>query len=237
MALDEQQHRYNIALEWIRQRFPNGLASLPVLDLGCHDGKLPRQLAGQGMAVSGVDVYEPQLAAAEPWRYYQHDMNRDPVLPFADESFAAVTALEIIEHMIDTDRFLAEVRRVLRPGGVVIISTPNINMLKNRLRVPLGYYPYGLEWRTVIHHVRLYNVATLRGHLESSGFRVTWFRGTHLIPQRLLGSRPLNALSNRMAWWFPQLASNLMLCAEKPAAEPPSPAPAAADIGQPAGSR
>lgn len=226
-ATDEQQRRYDETLRWIQLHYPKGVSSLPVLDLGCHDGSLSRQLCGQGMVVSGIDIYEPQLAAAQPWRYYQQELNRDPILPFADESFAAVTALEIIEHMIDTDRFLAEVWRVLQPGGILILSTPNINMLKNRFRVPLGLYPYGAEWRTVIHHVRPYNLTTLRGHLKMSGFRVTFCRGTHLVPQRLLHIRPLAAVSTRLAWWFPQLASNLMVCAEKTAVPPAVSAPAA----------
>jgi 2-polyprenyl-3-methyl-5-hydroxy-6-metoxy-1,4-benzoquinol methylase len=216
MPFNEQLHRYAIAETWIGAALGGDWASVALLDVGCHNGTLCRMFVSRGARVTGIDDYPEELAAKEQWKYVRHNLNDVKVLPFPDASFAAITALEVLEHVIDTDFFLKELLRVLQPGGRLVISTPNINMLKNRLRVPLGLYPYGLEWHTVIHHVRLYNRATLQGHLQQTGFVVRQFRGTHLIPQRLLGVRPLLGLSNMLARWFPQLSSNFILESEKP---------------------
>lgn len=216
MPFHEQIHRYNIITTWLSEDCGDDIASATILDIGCHDGTLCRDLLRRGASVTGIDVYSPELARDTIWRYYQQDLNHTKSLPFPDATFSAITALEILEHIIDTDFFLKELIRVLKPGGYLFLSTPNINMLKNRFRVPLGLYPYGIEWHTVIHHVRLYNLATLRGHLEQTGFRVQRQRGTHLLPQRLLGSRTLLWLSNVLSRWFPQLASNLVIECEKP---------------------
>jgi len=220
MASFEQLYRYNIVLDWIKRQHPRhaGEPRPYTLDVGCHDGTLCRMLVAHGATVFGLDAFSAELQVAERhlWSYLQRDLNRQQSLPFRSASFDCVTALEILEHIIDTDYFLEEIHRVLKAGGTLMISTPNINMLKNRLRVPLGLYPYGLEYRTEIHHVRLYNLATLLSHLRATGFEVVRYRGTHLVPQRFLSQPALSALSNLLATRLPTLASNLMLCARKP---------------------
>ena len=66
-------------------------------------------------------------------------------LPFEDGTFDAVFAGEIIEHLVDTGAFVAELRRVLAPGGIAVITTPNLAS-NNRARLLLGRYPRWAEW-------------------------------------------------------------------------------------------
>jgi 2-polyprenyl-3-methyl-5-hydroxy-6-metoxy-1,4-benzoquinol methylase len=125
-----------------------------------------------------------------------------------------ISALEVSEHIVDTDFFLEEVMARLKPGGWFLLSTPNINSLRNRVMVPLGAYPDGLEYRNVIQHVRLYNPAILKTHLASKGFRDIRLRGVSFLPQRFfpLGS---SRISRRLADWFPQLCNNFIAVARK----------------------
>jgi SAM-dependent methyltransferase len=85
-------------------------------------------------------------------------------LPLEDASFELVWASEVIEHVADTARWLWEVRRVLAPGGRLLLTTP----AHGRLRVALG----GIERfsEPLGDHLHLYTRASLRGVLEELGF-------------------------------------------------------------------
>jgi 2-polyprenyl-3-methyl-5-hydroxy-6-metoxy-1,4-benzoquinol methylase len=180
------------------------------LDIGCHNGTLARQLVDQGFSVVGTDVYPPEVKLDTSWDYVQQ---RDEIIPLADSSAQVVSALEVIEHVVDTDRFLEELQRVMAPSALLILSTPNINMLRNRWRVLFGGYPYGLEWKTVIHHVRLYNVQKICEHLAEHRFDVLAVRGVHLLPTRLCRWHATRWISDRLAEMFPTLCSNMIVVA------------------------
>jgi SAM-dependent methyltransferase len=62
------------------------------------------------------------------------DLNVDKKLPYPDESFDAVTGTELVEHLQDYRAIIREIHRVLRPGGICVLSTPNVLNLNSRLR-------------------------------------------------------------------------------------------------------
>lgn len=62
------------------------------------------------------------------------DLNREKILPYPDDSFDVVTATELVEHLEDYRAILREIHRVLRPGGLCVLSTPNILNLNSRIR-------------------------------------------------------------------------------------------------------
>lgn len=111
-----------------------------VLDLGCRDGALSATYA-QGNEIVGVDADREALAEAEQLGIETHWADLDDSLPFADESFDVVVAGELLEHLRDPRRVVADVRRVLRPGGTFVASVPNAYRLKNRVRFLLGRKP------------------------------------------------------------------------------------------------
>jgi 2-polyprenyl-3-methyl-5-hydroxy-6-metoxy-1,4-benzoquinol methylase len=182
------------------------------LELGCHNARFAVMLAERGFDVTGVDVYDPSLKGQNTWDYKQHNLNSFPY-PFTDNSFDIISGLEIIEHIIDTDRFLSEAHRILKPNGALLLTTPNINMLRNRFRVPLGKYPYGLEYRNDIHHVRLYNVSALRSQLAEHGFIVHSISGLNLLPIKSHRIPVFETLSRVGASVWPSGCSDLILVA------------------------
>ncbi len=99
----------------------------------------------------------------------------------------------------------------------MVLTTPNINSLRNRASVPFGAYPTGLEYRNLIHHVRLYNVDKLRSHLVEQRFAVHWIRGVSFLPMRILkqGRPSTMNLDRRIANRLPQLCGNVMVLARK----------------------
>lgn len=111
-----------------------------VLDLGCRSGALTRHFL-QGNDVVGVDVDEAALVRAGTLGIETVVADVEDALPFPDESFDVVVAGELLEHLRFPDALVAEIERVLRPGGKLVGSVPNGYRLQSRLRFLLGIPP------------------------------------------------------------------------------------------------
>jgi SAM-dependent methyltransferase len=167
----------------LRELRPNDRA----LDLGCGAGAFSALLAAAGAAAVGVDVAEAALArarAANP----DLDFRLAPIdgpLPLGDRAVDLVWASEVIEHVADTERWLAEVRRVLSPGGRLLVTTPNHPRVAvaargiERYSEPLG------------DHLHLYTRRSLSATLTELGFAPVQVRavGGPPLVKRLLFAR------------------------------------------------
>lgn len=127
---------------------------LQVLDLGCGSGYGAASLADIAASVVAVDISADAVAfAAERYRAgnlsFQVIDGSGP-LPFADGQFDVVLSFQVIEHVHDTATYLREARRVLKPGGVMIIVTPDRT---------LRLLPFQKPWNR--WHVREYSMASL----------------------------------------------------------------------------
>ena len=111
-----------------------------VLDLGCRAGALTRHFL-DGNEVIGLDVDRAALAKAEALGIEPVHANVEEPLPFEDASFDAVVAGELFEHLQFPDALIAEIQRVLRPGGVLVGSVPNAYRVQSRLRFLFGHAP------------------------------------------------------------------------------------------------
>ncbi len=137
-----------------------------VLDLGCGGGEFTAALAQAGAMPVGVEVADAAIkraSARHPGLEFRRARIGEP-LPLQDNSFAVVWASEVIEHVADTARWLSEVRRVLEPGGRVLLSTPS----HSRLQVAL----FGIERfsEPLGDHLHLYTRRSLTGLLRDFGF-------------------------------------------------------------------
>jgi SAM-dependent methyltransferase len=117
-------------------------AGPPVLDIGAGQGALSARLRDAGARVSACDVVPEQFDV--PGVDFRA-LASDGALPFDDACFDAALAIEVLEHIDGHDRFFAEVARVLRPGGIVMFTTPNVLSLKSRVRFLLTgfFYSFG----------------------------------------------------------------------------------------------
>ena len=111
-----------------------------VLDLGCRSGALTRHFL-EGNSVVGLDVDAAALEKAAAIGIEPVRANVEEPLPFEDGSFDAVVAGELFEHLQFPDALVAEIRRVLRPGGVLVGSVPNAYRIQSRLRFLRGNSP------------------------------------------------------------------------------------------------
>lgn len=137
-----------------------------VLDLACGEGYGAGVLAERAWCV-GLDITPDLLAESSATypavRFVAGDARR---LPFAASSFDAVGALQAIEHLVETEEFLREIARVLKPAGVAYVTTPNVDRLPPT--ATMEFNP---------HHLRDFTPRELRAELESH------FDDVHLYAQ------------------------------------------------------
>jgi len=151
-----------------------------ILDVGCATGALLARFKESGWLATGVE------ACAESAAYGSEHFGLD-IRPTTLEAaglgasrFDVVHASHLIEHLNDPAGFLSEVRGLLRPGGLLFLTTPNADGFQARL--------LGKAWRSAINdHLYLFSAGTLRSMLERKGFTVEgsitwggWARGLPL---------------------------------------------------------
>jgi SAM-dependent methyltransferase len=160
-----------------------------ILDGPCGDGEVSIELAKLGFEVSAVDMVDelrPEARAALGNCFRVADMTRP--LPWPDACFDLILCVEGIEHLEDAFAFLREMHRLLKPGGTLIVSTPNIVSLRSRVRFfGSGFYncdPRPLEesGRHPMHHIGLRTFPELRYLLHTGGFQLTAVAATHTKP-------------------------------------------------------
>jgi len=194
-----------------------------ILDVGCGDGSAAALAAqrNQGHRMTGLDWSAGALARACRLGLAVVRGGVDaPGLPFASGCADVVVMSELIEHLVDTDAALDEVFRVLKPGGSLLLSTPNLAAWYNRGLVALGVQPvfsevslyrvYGRPGSQVAGHLHLFTRRALVGLLAARGFGVITVTGAryHDVPAAL---RPLDRAF--CAW--PSAASILLVHARK----------------------
>lgn len=146
-----------------------------VLDIPCGHGAFTKRLLEKNMEVYSGDI-ENILKVDNPL-FRVTDMNER--LPFDDGFFDAVVCIDGIEHLERQFDFTKECWRVLKPGGVLIMSTPNINSLRSRWRWFLtahhnkGKSPLNEANPSPLHHIALISFSLLRYMLHRTGFRIT----------------------------------------------------------------
>ena len=114
------------------------------LDCGCDEGSFTKQVADKigTKKVYGIEIGKEAAAQARKKgiTIKSNDLNKK--FPFSDSCLDVVTANQVIEHLYDTDNFIKEIKRVLKPGGYAIISTNNLASWHNIIALLLGYQPF-----------------------------------------------------------------------------------------------
>lgn len=142
-----------------------------VLDLGCSTGLLARPLLEKEVRVTGVDAGEGKRLAKELAEYHQRDLELPLELPFGRD-FDYVVCADVIEHLRNRNQLLRGARRYLKPGGRLVISTPNVALWFYRLSLLVGRFEYGPRGVLDETHVHLYTGSTFRREVENAGFHV-----------------------------------------------------------------
>ncbi len=141
------------------------------LDIGCATGKLLAYMQNRNWKVRGVEICKESAEYGIKQRGVPIFIGTLPQAKLRSESFSLIHFSHLIEHVADPRALLAEVRRILKPGGRVIITTPNCTGFQARL--------FKNAWRSAIaDHLFLFSQKTLMRLLKSLQFNiykvVTW---------------------------------------------------------------
>lgn len=158
----------------VRMLKNNNIKFKNVLDVGCADGSFLAFLKGKfHIQAKGIDISEKAIEKAKKKGLDARIADVEEGLPFKNNSFDLVISSEVIEHVYDTDYFLKELNRVLKPNGTLVLTTPNLASLINRVRLLFGMYPLFVpEYKKEqAGHLRAYTIKVLRQQLEENNFR------------------------------------------------------------------
>lgn len=203
------------------------------LDAGCGNGRFMgfvfskfRELS---IKVKGIDYSKSEVAQARKSGLDASQGNLEEGIKEKNESFDVVYAGEVIEHLYNPDKFLEEARRIVRKGGFLLLTTPNLCAWFNRILMPIGIQPLFLEPSTKskmvgagflkkfkqdenpVGHLRIFTFAALKDMLEMNGFKIAKVKGS-IFDTGL----PKSALAiDKLFKIYPKLSSNLVILARK----------------------
>lgn len=175
------------------------------LDLGCDNGILSKKIAGKIGAdkIYGVEIVEERIRLAENNGLEVRNFDLNKEFNFDDDFFDVIHANQVIEHLYNSDNFISEIYRILKPGGYAIISTENASSWCNILAGIMGWQifsltnvsslgkgignPFAMHKEDGIplsswNHVRIYNIRGLKEYLEIFKFKVEEIKGAGYFP-------------------------------------------------------
>ncbi len=175
-----------------------------LLDIGCWDGRLLERIRDARLykELTGIDIVEAgvELSRKKGFDAQVVDLNAG-FLPFPDQHFDGITFLAVLEHIFDPYSVIREIRRVLRPGGILVIDVPNVASVTNRARILLGRIPvtsHDSGWDG--GHLHYFTKHALDRFLRDEGFEI-------------LERKTTGGLSQLREWWISLLGGELIyLC-------------------------
>jgi SAM-dependent methyltransferase len=166
-----QQRRFQTTLNLLTGVFPNSGEGLRILDLGCGEGhiteaircKWPRaELCGFDYSLTAIEIARQRYPSIDFAVADAYD------IPYGPATIDATVMNNLWEHLPDPMRLLDQIRRVLKPGGYVIISTPSRYRFENLVRAAFGQ-PIAFMSK---HHVTEYTVGQVVEQMRFGGFEV-----------------------------------------------------------------
>lgn len=151
-----------------------------VLDVGCNDGELGEALLKNGNDVYGCDFVKKNLKIAKKRglkvKFVDLEKNK---LPYPPNSFDVLILADVIEHVFDTDFLIQNCYKVLKPGGKLIVTTPNLASLARRIMLLFGISPY-VEYSLFLDcnglppvgHIRYFTIPTLIKLLTLNKYKI-----------------------------------------------------------------
>lgn len=187
----------------------------PMLDVGCNEGAFTLKIAQKAKAstIHGIEIDPESVkkAKAKGIKVKAHDLNQP--LPYKDRFFSLVTANQVIEHLYFTDDFITEIKRVLKPGGQLVISTTNLAAWHYRIQLLFGQQPICLhpsqhQFGNLLrgHTNPRYGHKSVFTHRAFKQFLV--FHGFEIIEDKTVRMYPLKKeWSQKLLKWMPEFGT------------------------------
>lgn len=191
----------------------NFLCGKLILDVGCGSGVLSSHIQKNLNAkVIGVDFSPAALKVAKSKGIECYKIDIEEGLPDKwKDKFDSVIISEVLEHIFDTDFVIEQIKKVLKPDGILVLTIPNICRLPYRGLMMFGYAPrFAVEYRATgkeAGHIRAFDIHRIKNLLEDHKFKIEKINGD--VVNFMIFK------SSFLANIFPNLANTLILKARK----------------------
>ena len=177
---EAHQHILPILRTWLRDADVRSL-----LDIGSGNGSVANELSQAGIEVTGIEISESGLAIARsayPEICFVQGGVESPIPPEMVQKYDAVIAVEVLEHLFQPRLLFERAKEALRPGGVLILSTPYHGYLKNLALALFGKFDEHWHPLRDYGHIKFFSKKTLSTLFEEQGFHVGRFARVGRIP-------------------------------------------------------
>lgn len=188
-AMENGAHSGFLAMDVLKRHIsPSGKL---LLDVGCGCGTLLQIARQRGYTVRGIEISAYMAAQARKLFHLDVEEGRLEDANFDDEEFDVVTALEVLEHLTDPVSWLREIHRVLKPGGWLLLTTPNG-------RCPHKYRNEWVGFTKSFEHLTFFDEGTIIHALKLAGLSMVgvWTRGNRLAANSV-GKDPVVGMVKR----------------------------------------
>ncbi len=196
--------RIRKSLKFIRRYFKE-LKGLNLLECGIAKGGVADLLKGEGINCFGIDI---NFRKIEGVKIIQADLNEG--LPDFNIKFDVIFAGEVMEHLFDDEKFVQECEEVLKPGGLLIMTVPNLVFGANRILMLFGKMPL---FAHAPYHYHFYNKKILSDLIKRKGFEILKIKSSHILFSTRRNK--LGRIFEVLGDIFPSLGAHLIIFAKK----------------------
>lgn len=191
--------------QFLRSYFSK-VGGLMVLECGVARGGLAEMLQKEGAHCFGVDI-NPRVGI-HGVEIAQADLNNG--FPRFNQKFDVIFAGEVMEHLFDDNKFIRAAKELLAPGGLLILTVPNLVFSVNRVRMFFGKTPF---FAYEPYHYHMYTARTLRELIQDEGLRVIKMASSHVFFSTRRNK--LGRIFEILGDYFPSFGAHLMVYAKK----------------------
>jgi len=214
--LKEPYHklRIKIALDFLSRGISRQFPTLPkdvvrVIDIGSGSGEVAKMIFDLGFNITATDLKINQINYCLGDRFAIKQLDANVTFPFPTDTFHAIFSGELIEHVFDTRHFLSECYRILKPNGLLVLTTPNLAGIDDRLKFLFGRSPRHIN---PLHpylklHIRQFTKSSLTKTLKALGFGGTKIKSNYT---KVYLTENTKLQSRIIAKLFPSLGGSLI---------------------------
>jgi 2-polyprenyl-3-methyl-5-hydroxy-6-metoxy-1,4-benzoquinol methylase len=155
-----------------------------ILDAGCGGGVLAKILSSSGHTVDGVTISADELDMARPFVrcVYLHNLEIGLPLELQPNQYDYVVCSHVLEHIVYPEKLLNDIKKVLKPGGLLIVALPNIMHYRSRMKLVAGKFDYANAGIWDYTHVKWYTFKTANQLLLNAGLTIELATVTGELP-------------------------------------------------------